>query len=219
MFLKMIQAASPACTELEIIMLDWMGKMIGLPEEFLCLSGAQSKGGGVIQGSASECVLVNLLAARHVAIEKLRKKYPQTPDGVLLSKLIGYCSKEAHSCVEKAAMIGFIKMRALETDDKYSLRGEILSKAIKQDKANGLEPFLVSATLGTTSCCSFDNLEEVGLVCQEHDIWLHVDAAYAGSALICPEFKYLMKGIELATSFNMNPNKWMLINFDCSLMW
>lgn len=219
-------AASPAYTELEIIMLDWMGKMIGLPEDFLCLSGGrnsstgeESKGGGVIQGSASECVLVNLLAARHWAIDKLRKKYPNTADGILLSKLIGYCSKEAHSCVEKAAMIGFIRMRALDTDDKHSLRGETLFKAIQQDILNGFEPFIVCATLGTTSCVSFDNLEELGKVCQDYDIWLHVDAAYAGSALICPEFKYLIKGIELASSFNMNPNKWMLINFDCSLMW
>lgn len=217
-------AASPAYTELEIIMLDWMGKMIGLPDEFLCLSGArngqESKGGGVIQGSASECVLVNLLAARHWAMEKLRKKYPGTPDGLLLSRLIGYCSKEAHSCVEKASMIGFIRMRALETDEKHSLRGETLIRAIEADKAQGLEPFIVCATLGTTSCVSFDNLEELGQVCRANgDIWLHVDAAYAGSALICPEFKYLMKGIEMATSFNMNPNKWMLINFDCSLMW
>lgn len=213
-------AASPAYTELEIIMLDWMGKMIGLPEEFLCLSSdKESKGGGVIQGSASECVLVNLLAARHWAIEKLRKKYPNSSDGLLLSKLIGYCSKEAHSCVEKAAMIGFIKMRALDTDEHHSLRGSTLAKAIKADQANGLEPFLVCATLGTTSCVSFDNLEELGEVCEQHQIWLHVDAAYAGSAFICPEFKYLMRGIEKATSFNMNPNKWLLINFDCSLMW
>lgn len=213
-------AASPAYTELETIMLDWMGKMIGLPDEFLCLPGSQeSRGGGVIQGSASECVLVSLLAARHWAIEKLRLKYPGTPDVVLLGKLIGYCSKEAHSCVEKAAMIGFIRMRALDTDAENSLRGETLSKSIESDIAQGLEPFLVSATLGTTSCVSFDNLEELGLVCKKHDIWLHVDAAYAGSALICPEFKYLIKGIEMASSFNMNPNKWMLINFDCSLMW
>mgnify|MGYP000870913319 CR=1 FL=1 len=216
-------AASPAYTELEIIMLDWMGKMIGLPDEFLCLSGArggqESKGGGVIQGSASECVLVSLLAARHWAMEKLRKRYPTTADGILLSRLIGYCSKEAHSCVEKAAMIGFIRMRALETDERNSLRGDALASAISADLANGLEPFLVCATLGTTSCVSFDNLQELGSICKQHDLWLHVDAAYAGSALICPEFKYLIKGIELATSFNMNPNKWMLINFDCSLMW
>lgn len=220
-------AASPAYTELEIIMLDWMGKMIGLPDEFLCLSGSQSgsqencsKGGGVIQGSASECVLVNLLAARHWAIERLRKKYePEVPDGMILSKLIGYCSKEAHSCVEKAAMIGLIRMRALDTDEHHSLRGDTLRKAIEADMAAGLEPFIVCATLGTTSCVSFDNLQELGQVCKELDIWLHVDAAYAGSALICPEFKYLMKGIEMASSFNMNPNKWMLINFDCSLMW
>lgn len=213
-------AASPAYTELEIIMLDWMGKLIGLPDEFLCLSGSgESKGGGVIQGSASECVLVNLLAARHWAIERLRPKYPGLPDGMLLGKLIGYCSKEAHSAVEKAAMIGLIRMRGLDTDEHNSLRGETLENAIKSDLEQGLEPFLVCATLGTTSCVSFDNLDELGTICKLHDIWLHVDAAYAGSALICPEFKYLIKGIEKVTSINTNPNKWMLINFDCSLMW
>ena len=218
-------AASPAYTELELIMLDWMGKMIGLPDEFLCLAsgsskGDESKGGGVIQGSASECVLVNLLAARHWCLERLRRKYPGQPDGLLLAKLIGYCSKEAHSCVEKAAMIGLIRMRALDTDERHSLRGATLARAIQQDRQAGLEPFIVCATLGTTSCVSFDNLLELGQVCRaEGELWLHVDAAYAGSALICPEFKHLMAGIELATSFNMNPNKWLLINFDCSLMW
>ncbi|KAF7493090.1 Tyrosine decarboxylase [Sarcoptes scabiei] len=212
-------AASPACTELEIIMLDWVGKMVGLPEEFLCFSDHNSKGGGVIQGSASDCVLVSLLAARCAAIKELRKIFPNTDEGSLLSKLVGYCSKEAHSCVEKAAMIALVKLRILDTDEKFSLRGKSLQDAIEEDKRNGLVPFFVSATLGTTSCCSFDALYEIGPLCSEKNLWLHVDAAYAGNAFICPEFQYLMKGIEFASSFNMNPNKWMLVNFDCSLLW
>ncbi|CAN7984781.1 unnamed protein product, partial [Ixodes hexagonus] len=211
-------AASPACTELEVIMLDWIGKMINLPEDFLCLSG-NSKGGGVIQSSASECVLVTLLAARYTTIKKLKQEQPFVDEGVLLSKLMAYCSKEAHSCVEKAAMIGFVKLRILDTDEKFQLRGSVLAAAIEEDRKAGFIPFFVSATLGTTSCCSFDALAEIGPLCQKEGTWLHVDAAYAGSAFICPEFQHLHKGLEYAMSFNLNPNKWMLVNFDCSLMW
>ncbi|KAG1657179.1 Multidrug resistance protein 1 [Nymphon striatum] len=243
-------AASPACTELEIIILDWLGRMIGLPREFLCYSD-ESKGGGVIQGSASECVLVSLLAARGARIKELKQQHPFVEDGVLLSKLMAYCSKEAHSCVEKAAMIGFVKLRILDTDEKFSLRGHTLAKAMESNSQAGhywdltdeifnrinvtssrsnYVKFMIDnpeaarrmhacATLGTTSCCSFDRIEEIGPICEKEDVWLHVDAAYAGSSFICPEVQHLMKGIEYAHSFNMNPNKWMLVNFDCSTMW
>lgn len=221
-------AASPACTELEIIMLDWVGKMIGLPEQFLCFSNHSSRGGGVIQvcfekflvekfikkfskqqqGSASDCVLVSLLAARCAAIKELQTKLQKDSkneqqqqqsidESSLLSKLVGYCSKEAHSCVEKAAMIALVKLRILDTDENFSLRGQSLREAMDEDKRNGLIPFFVSATLGTTSCCSFDALNEIGPICSRENIWLHVDAAYAGNAFICPEFQYLMKGIEV----------------------
>lgn len=90
---------------------------------------------------------------------------------------------------------------------------------MEEDLAMGCIPFFVSTTLGTTSCCSFDNLAEIGPVCKDFDVWMHVDGAYAGNAFICPEFKYLMKGIEYAMSFNTNTNKWLLVNFDCSTMW
>lgn len=211
-------AASPACTELEVIMLDWIGKMINLPEEFLCMS-EHSKGGGVIQSSASECILNNMLAARYATLKQLQQEQPFVEEGVLLSKLIAYCSKEAHSSVEKAAMIAFVKLRILDTDENFSMRGSVLANAMDEDRKAGLVPFFVSATLGTTSCCSFDALHEIGPICKKEGVWLHVDAAYAGSAFICPEFQYLHKGLEYAMSFNVNPNKWMLVNFDCSLMW
>lgn len=211
-------AASPACTELETIVLDWLGQMIGLPEEFLSCT-ENSKGGGVMQSSASECVLVSLLAARAQKIKELKTVHPFVDEGVLLSKLIAYCSKEAHSCVEKAAMIAFVKLRILDPDENLSLRGATLAQAMEEDRAMGLIPFFVSATLGTTSCVSFDNLAELGPIAHEAGAWLHVDAAYAGNAFICPEHKYLMKGIEYAMSFNTNPNKWLLTNFDCSTMW
>ncbi|XP_067659502.1 aromatic-L-amino-acid decarboxylase-like [Haliotis asinina] len=209
-------AASPACTELEIITLDWVGKMIGLPSIFLHESGI---GGGVIQGSASECILVALLAARHTAMRQLKNRFPFIEDGLLLSKLVAYSSKLAHSCVEKAGMIGFVKMRQLDVDEKYSLRGQVLDNAIEEDRRLGLIPFFVCGTLGTTACCSFDNIQEIGEVCAKENVWLHVDAAYAGNAMICPEFQHLLKGIENANSLNFNTNKWLQVNFDCSLMW
>ncbi|CAO1325209.1 unnamed protein product [Diamesa tonsa] len=212
-------AASPACTELETIVLDWLGKAIGLPDDFLALKEG-SKGGGVIQTSASECVLVTMLAARAQAIKILKQKHPFVEEGHLLSKLMAYCSKEAHSCVEKAAMISFVKLRILEPDSKCSLRGETLTKAMEEDELQGLIPFYVSTTLGTTGSCSFDALEEIGIALQRFpNVWLHVDAAYAGNAFICPELKPLLKGIEYADSFNTNPNKWLLVNFDCSTLW
>ena len=145
-------------------------------------------------------------------------------------------------------MIGFVKLRILEPDDQCVLRGDRLKEAMMEDIENGLYPFFVSTTLGTTGCCAFDRLDEIGPVCkvrleneqssfvlswffsgivlrelyccvQELGAWLHVDASYAGSAFICPEFRPLMKGVEFAQSFNMNPNKWMMVNFDCSTMW
>uniref|UniRef100_T1KIS9 Tyrosine decarboxylase n=1 Tax=Tetranychus urticae TaxID=32264 RepID=T1KIS9_TETUR len=211
-------AASPSCTELETIMLDWMGRAIGLPDKFMCFA-ENSKGGGVIEGSASECILVTLLAARYEAVKQAKKQEPNAKDTDILGKLIAYCSKEAHSSVEKAAMIGFVKLRILDTDEKFRMRPDLLEKSIQEDKAQGFIPFWAAITLGSTSCCSVDPVDSVGMICQKEGVWLHVDAAYGGSSLICPEFQYLLKGIELASSFNMNPNKWMLINFDCSLLW
>ncbi|XP_033096311.1 aromatic-L-amino-acid decarboxylase-like [Anneissia japonica] len=211
-------SANPACTELEMIVVDWLAKMMKLPKHFM-FSTEGSRGGGVIQGSASECTLVCLLAARDRAIKDLQLKYPDEDKAVLLSKLVAYCSKQAHSSVEKATMIGFVKLRQLPTDENYSLRGSTLLHAIKNDEEKGLVPFYVVGTLGTTSVCSCDNLEELGKVCSERNIWFHCDGAYAGNALICPEFSYLLKGFKLLDSFNFNPNKWMMVNFDCSVMW
>ncbi|KAH7723252.1 Aromatic-L-amino-acid decarboxylase [Aphelenchoides avenae] len=211
-------AACPAMTELEMIVLQWFGQMIGLPKEFLPFTD-NANGGGVIQGSASECNFVALLAARFEIMRELRQRFPFVEEGLLMSKLIAYCSKEAHSSVEKAAMIGMVKLRILETDSLFRLRGDTLQAAITEDRQLGLIPFFVSTTLGTTSVCSFDVLSEIGPVCSANDLWLHVDAAYAGAAFVCPEFRYLMSGIEHAMSFNTNPNKWMLVNFDCSAMW
>ncbi len=118
-----------------------------------------------------------------------------------------YTSKLAHSCVEKAAMIAMVKIRLLETDEKFSMRGIIVEKQMKEDRANGLIPFFVACTFGTTSCCSFDNIAEIGSLCTREDIYLHVDGAYAGSSLVCPEFRPLINGLELVDSFNFKRSK------------
>ncbi|XP_076266316.1 aromatic-L-amino-acid decarboxylase-like [Rhynchophorus ferrugineus] len=213
-------AASPACTELETIVMDWFGKAIGLPFDFIT-SNKGSTGGGVIQTCASECVLISMLAARNQAIQYLKKNLSSdVEDSTFLPQLVAYCSKEAHSCVEKAAKILLVRLRILEPDENGSLGKETLEDAIKKDKENGLFPFFVSAILGSTSSCSFDNLQVIGPICKaEPCIWLHVDAAYAGNAFICPELKPYLQGIEYADSFNTNPNKWLLVNFDCSCLW
>nr|WCN84856.1 dopa decarboxylase [Leptinotarsa decemlineata] len=209
--------ASPACTELEVVMMDWLGKMLGLPEAFLACSGG--KGGGVIQGTASEATLVALLGAKARTMDRVKKDHPEMSEAEIVGKLVGYTSCQSHSSVERAGLLGGVQLRSLQTDASNRVTGEILEKAIKEDIEAGLIPFYVVATLGTTSSCTFDKLDEMGTVCNENNIWLHVDAAYAGSSFICPEYRYLMKGIEKSDSFNFNPHKWLLINFDCSAMW
>ncbi|CAH1272841.1 DDC [Branchiostoma lanceolatum] len=210
-------AASPACTELETVVLDWLGKMLQLPECFL--AGTSGEGGGVIQGTASEATLVALLAARSKALQKFKTEHSDMSDHDIMGKLVIYTSDQAHSSVERAAMLGAVKCRKLQTDEALALTGAVLQAAIQEDKAKGLLPFLVVATLGTTPSCAFDNLQELGPVCREEVMWLHVDAAYAGSAFICPEYRPLLDGVEFADSFNFNPHKWMRVNFDCSAMW
>ncbi|KAL7886788.1 hypothetical protein AOLI_G00045090 [Acnodon oligacanthus] len=210
-------AASPACTELETVMLDWLGKMLNLPEEFL--AGTKGKGGGVIQGTASEATLVALLAARSRMVKRILSDNPERPEADIFSKLVAYSSDQAHSSVERAGLIGGVRMKKIPTDSKFSVRGEALRKILEEDKAAGLIPFYFCATLGTTPSCAFDCITEIGPICNTEGIWMHIDAAYAGSAFICPEFRPLLDGVEFADSFNFNPHKWLLVNFDCSTMW
>nr|XP_027809174.1 aromatic-L-amino-acid decarboxylase isoform X5 [Marmota flaviventris] len=170
-------------------------------------------------GSASEATLVALLAARTKVTRRLQAASPELSQAAIMEKLVAYFSDQAHSSVERAGLIGGVQMKAIPSDGKFAMRASALQEALEQDKAAGLIPFFVVATLGTTSCCSFDNLLEVGPICKKEDMWLHIDAAYAGSAFICPEFRHLLNGVEFADSFNFNPHKWLLVNFDCSAMW
>lgn len=135
------------------------------------------------------------------------------------SRLVGYYSEQAHSSVERAGLVALIRMRAVPTDDKYSMCHEALKAMIKEDLEKGMWPFFVCASLGTTNSCAFDSLENIGPICQEHGLWLHVDAAYAGSFFACPELRTHAAGIDWATSFNFNAHKALLVNFDCSIVW
>ncbi|XP_052821924.1 aromatic-L-amino-acid decarboxylase isoform X4 [Octopus bimaculoides] len=209
--------SSPAATELEVIVLDWLAKAIKLPEIFL--STSEGSGGGVIQSSTTENILISLFTARTIAIQKIEKGHAGMKDGVAVSKLIAYKSPDSHSSVEKAFHIALVKYRDIELDEKRVMRGEQMRKAFEEDTAKGLTPFFICATLGTVSVCAFDNIDELGEVCREHRIWLHVDASFAGNALICPEYNYLMNGVEYADSFSMNPHKWLHIPTSCSIIW
>ncbi|XP_030022289.2 histidine decarboxylase isoform X1 [Manduca sexta] len=211
-------ASSPAGTELETIAMNWLGKLIGLPDCFLNEKN-DSPGGGVIQTTASEATLVSLLAARTRALMELSKLNPELQASELLGHLICYCSDQAHSSVEKAGLIGLVRTRYIESDENQSMRGDKLEEAILGDKEKGLVPFWVCATLGTTGSVAFDNLREIGQVCEKHAAWLHVDAAYAGSAFVCPEYRHWLDGVELADSFAFNPSKWLMVSFDCTAMW
>uniref|UniRef100_A0A672GNT9 Histidine decarboxylase n=1 Tax=Salarias fasciatus TaxID=181472 RepID=A0A672GNT9_SALFA len=128
--------------------------------------------------------------------------------------------QSAHSSVEKAGLISLVKIRFLPSDENLSLRGDTLKQAIQEDRRRGLVPFLVCpqlcSTLGTTGVCAFDKLSELGPVCEEEGLWLHVDAAYAGSAYFCPELRWSLQGIEFSDSFVFNPSKWMMVHFDCT---
>lgn len=222
-------ASSPACTELETIVMDWLASAIGLPEEFLHRNRS-SKGGGALQTTSSEATFVALLAARTEVIRRLREEKKNQrrsesddefdeddgADACINTLLVGYASDQAHSSVEKAGLIGLVRMRYVESDGDLRMRGDRLLEAIEEDKERGLIPFFVCATLGTTGACAFDDLTEVGPIAKQFNLWLHVDAAYAGSAFICPENRIWMKGVEMVDSFAFNPSKWLMVHFDCT---
>jgi aromatic-L-amino-acid decarboxylase len=204
----MLWATSPACTELESHVLDWLVEMLGLPQKFL----SSNTGGGVIQDTASSAALCALLAARERATNYVSNR--RGCDG----KLVAYTSSQAHSSIEKAAQIAGIgreNLRLIAVDSKFAMRPELLAQQIDQDRRAGLTPFFVCATVGTTSSNAIDPVPEIGRICRENKIWLHVDAAMSGTAALCPEFRHIHNGLEFAESYCFNPHKWMFTNFDC----
>ena len=208
----MLWATSPACTELETHVLDWLVPAMDLPQSFL----STSTGGGVIQDTASSSVLCALLAGRERATNYVSNA--KGCDG----KLVAYCSTQTHSSTEKSAKIaglGAANLRAIAVDENFAMRPEQLARQIAQDKVAGLIPCFVCATIGTTSSNAIDPVPEIARICREHEIWLHVDAAMSGTAALCPEFRHTHRGVELADSYCFNPHKWMFTNFDCDVLY
>jgi len=208
----MLWATSPAATELETHVLDWLVEMLGLPGAFK----SSTEGGGVIQDTASSATLCALLAARERATDF------GVNEGGFDRKLVAYGSSEAHSSIEKAVKIaglGRENLHLVGVDENLALRPEALAEQIAHDRREGLVPAFVCATVGTTSTNAMDPLKEIGRICREEGIWLHVDAAMSGTAALCPEFRHFQDGLELAESYCFNPHKWMFTNFDCDCFW
>ncbi|CAH0557848.1 unnamed protein product [Brassicogethes aeneus] len=209
--------SNPACVELEVKMMDWLAKLLDLPKEFL--NSSEGPGGGVIQNAASESTLVAVLSGMARSVKNEQILNPHRSEAEIKSKLVTYTSLHSNCSVEKAGLLASAPMRLLATDKHNRLRGHTLEEAIRKDREQGFIPCCVVATLGTTGTCSFDNLEEIGLICRRENIFLHVDAAYAGAAFVCPEYRHYMKGVDYVDTFSFNPHKWMLVNSDCSAMW
>ncbi|NER30874.1 MAG: aminotransferase class V-fold PLP-dependent enzyme, partial [Symploca sp. SIO1C4] len=197
-----LPTTSPACTELETHVLDWLVDMLGLPNQFK----SSGTGGGVIQDSASSAALVALIAAREVAKADT-------------SQLVAYTSTQGHSSIEKGVKIAGLRrenLRLVEVDNNYAMRPDLLQKCIEADLKAGLTPCYLAATVGTTSSNAIDPIPELGAIAQKHNIWFHVDGAMSGTAALCPEFRWIHQGLELADSYCFNPHKWMMVNFDCN---
>ena len=218
----MLWTTSPACTELETRVLDWLVEMLDLPRHFLSPginiakdesnAATERSGGGVIQDTASSATLTSLLTAR----DRITG-WSASAKGIT-QRLTAYTSTQAHSSLEKAAMIAGIgreNVRFIDVDENFALRPQSLEEAIARDRREGALPCFICATLGTTSSHAMDPLRLIGEIAEKEGIFLHVDAAEAGSALVCPEFRFFADGLEYADSFCFNPHKHLLTNFDC----
>lgn len=203
----MVWDTSPAATELEQRMMEWLRAALGLPATFT----------GVIQDSASMSTLCALLAARERATG-----FSTTTDGLFgKPPLRVYCSSETHSSVDKAVRalgLGERNLIKIGVDQNFSMRPDLLEDAIGRDLAQGCTPMAVVANIGTTGCAAVDPIQEIARITTQYGVWLHIDAAYAGAALVLPEQRWAAAGVEAADSFVMNCHKWLLVNFDCSAL-
>nr|QAT78104.1 phenylacetaldehyde synthase [Rosa hybrid cultivar] len=204
--------SSPAATELENIVMDWLGDMLQLPKSFH-FSG---NGGGVLHGSTCEAIVCTMVAARDQMLLRIGREN--------LGKLVVYGSDQTHSTLQKATQIVGINtenFRAIKTTKStgFALSPEMLRLTISSDLEKGLVPLFLCATMGTTATTAIDPLEALCHVAKEYGVWVHVDAAYAGSACICPEFRHFINGVEGANSFSFNPHKWLFTGMDCCCLW
>ncbi|OAL49004.1 dopa decarboxylase-like protein [Pyrenochaeta sp. DS3sAY3a] len=211
---------SPAVTELETIVMDWIAKLLALPDAYR----SDGEGGGIIQGTASEVILTAVVAARERVIRRRLGDMPEGEERMdkaadIRGKLVALGSEHAHSSTQKAAIIAGTRFRTVPApkESNFSVTAAALRKTIEECRARGHEPFYFTATLGSTGTCAIDDLAGIAELAKEFpDLWIHVDAAYAGSALVCPEYQHLCPPMASFDSFNFNLHKWLLVNFDCS---
>ena len=201
----MLWATSPAATELEMVVVDWLVDLLGLPAAWQ----TSGPGGGVIQMSASDSTHTALVVARH------RKQA-----AAAVGDMVAYTSAQAHSSIQKGANIaGYGHVRLVDVDGEYALDPVALEAAIVGDLAAGLTPVFVCSAVGTTGTTAVDPVRAIGDIARRHGLWHHVDAAYAGTAMICEEFRHHQGGLELVDSYTFNPHKWMFTNFDCNVFY
>ncbi len=199
----MLWSTSPATTEVEEQVLDWLVDLMGLPETWK----TTSVGGGVLQISASD--------STHTALVVARQQAEGTAD-----RMVVYTSSQAHSSIEKGARIaGFGHVRLIGVDGLFAMDVDQLEAAVAADRATGLVPAFVCSAVGTTGTTAVDSVRRIGEAARRNGMWHHVDAAYAGSAMICEEFRHHQDGLELVDSYTFNPHKWMFTNFDCSVFY
>jgi aromatic-L-amino-acid/L-tryptophan decarboxylase len=201
----MLWSTSPAATEIESRVLDWLVDLMGLPQTWKT-TGA---GGGVIQMSASDATHAALVVARH-----------RSRDVAEASKMVVYVSNQANSSIEKGCTVaGIGHCRKIDVDDRYAMDVTALSAVLADDIAAGLTPVAVVSAIGTTATTAVDPIAAIGEIARDHGLWHHVDAAYAGAAMICEEFRGHQTGIETVDSYTFNPHKWLMVNFDCNVLW
>lgn len=201
----MLWSTSPVATELEAHLLDWLVDLLGLPEAWK----TSGPGGGVIQTTASDSTHTALFVARYRARQRGAAE-----------AMVTYVSTQTHSSIEKGARIaGYGHLRPIDVDDERAMRPDALQRAIETDARRGLIPVLVTSTVGTTGTTAVDPVRAVGQIARRYGLWHHVDAAYAGSAMICPELRHHQDGLELADSYVFNPHKWLFTAFDCSVFY
>jgi aromatic-L-amino-acid/L-tryptophan decarboxylase len=215
---------SPVVTELETVVLDWLAQILGLPKEFQ----SKGEGGGVIQGSASEAIVTVMVAARERYIRRqIEREGLSDPEEIedrqceLRGKLVALGSEQSHSSTKKASIIAGTRYRSIATQrsNAYALTGKELKAKILELEATGLHPYYLTVTIGTTNTCAVDDMASIAEVLKDYpDIWAHCDAAYAGAAMILPEYQHLSQQMTFVDSFDMNMHKWLLTNFDASCL-
>lgn len=216
---------SPVVTELETVVLDWLAKILGLPDAFL----STKEGGGVIQGSASEAIVTVMVAARERFVRRqLERENITDPEEAedraceMRSKLVAVGSEQAHSSTKKAAIIAGTRYRSITASrsDAYALTGQNLRHKLEELTAKGLHPYYLTVSIGTTNTCAVDDFTSIAAVARDYpDLWIHCDAAYAGAGLVLPENRHLANHMSLVDSFDMNMHKWLLANFDASALY